>query len=523
MSKRKTLFFVMVASVIIQLCGGYKSPSLMLEDSPIAFSKKNQFGREEKRDDHVYDLDTESKYIDETPDSYEALADARFNQDFRSSAADSAGRILPQTALIENDTVTTNRSFSDSNENNDSFQEATSIYSAGTHEGGVYSHSVSLSATISQKTSGWWFLEQKYIDKDFYSFDMVSVGTLTIDLTEVPSTCDYDLRVYKLSNSVETSYTELDFNNPNHIFAQSKSGEIGDNEHIEIANALPGTYYIVVYSYQDTYFDNDNPYNLTVRELVNTTTRPNTSYSISQGRASGDLFALWKSDYAPLGIDTFSVTNENARVAYNNYSSYPMIRHLADKYTNGVNCNYAVLYVWDVNVRTYLHSYFYALLQSLNSQFFDPYGNEVDVNEDEKKIFSIVWNSAGVALASGPIGWALGAISLAMSIYSLVDSCIENKFVITKRQFRDYLINIVSALETGTGSNNNEVVMIKFQYRFYTENGTRYLDWSPVYDPSNGNRYNENTINYQIPGSGMDGTVRSFASASQINMFLGGC
>ena len=110
-----------------------------------------------------------------------------------------------------------------------------------------------------------------------------------------------------------------------------------------------------------------------------------------------------------------------------------------------------------------------------------------------------------------------------MSFYSLVKSCNKKHFLITKRQFRDYLINIVAALEVGTGSNNNEVVMVKFQYRSYVENGVRYLDWSPILDLSNGNRYNKDRINWQIDGSGIDGTVRGFATQSDIDIFLGLC
>ena len=321
--------------------------------------RRNLISCQEKTDDYVYELDSGNKYSDHKSDDFETSNYAEQSRNYYSVSEDSNGNVLSETSNTNQESIST-VAFNDQKENNDSFAEASAIYKAGTDVNGVYWHSVTVHATISQKSEGWLW-KKYYIDKDFYSFDMVSVGTLTIDLTQVPSNCDYDLRVYKLSNTGATSYEELDFNNPTHIYAQSKAGGVGQNEHIQITNATPGTFYIVVYSYQDNYFDNDNPYKLVVQEQVNTQ-RANTFYTISSGRSSGQKFALWKSDYNPLGISAFSTTNDNARIAFSNYDKYPMIRHLSDKYTNGTNCNYVVMYVWDLEVRRSLHSFYSALL-----------------------------------------------------------------------------------------------------------------------------------------------------------------
>ncbi len=528
MKKKRKFIFAMAAACILQSCISpiQKAPVAELEETqPV---RRNLIRRQGKTDDFYYELDSENKYADHSSDDFETSNYAEQSKDYYSISEDSNGSVLSETLNTDQKPINT-FAFNDQKENNDSFAEASAIYKAGTDVGGVYWHSVTVHATISQKSEGWLW-KNYYIDKDFYSFDMVSVGTLTIDLTEIPSNCDYDLRVYKLSNSTSTSYEELDFNNPSHIYAQSKSGGVGQNEHIQITNATPGTFYIVVYSYQDNYFDNDSPYKLVVQEQVNAQ-RANTSYTISSGRSSGQKFALWKSDFDPLGINAFSTTNENARVPFSNYDKYPMIKHLSDKYTNGTNCNYAVMYVWDLETRRYLHSYFNAMLQSLNGKFFDGYGNEINHDEDKEETFDIVFNSIGVAVSVASVvgcfipvvGWITSGISLPMSIYSLVKSCTKSHFVITKRQLRDYLINIVAALEVGTGSNSNEVVMVKFQYRSYVEKGVRYLDWSPILDLSNGNRYNKDSISWQIDGSGIDGTVRGFATQSDIDIFLGLC
>ncbi len=528
MKKKRAFVFAMGVACILQSCVNPIQRASVVEFDEIWSVRNNLISCSAKTDDYYYELDSENKYFNENSDDFETLNHAEQSENYYCVSEDSTGEILSETSNAGRDFINT-ASFDDQKENNDSFAEASAIYKAGTDVGGVYWHSVTVRATISQKSQGWLF-KKYYIDKDFYSFDMVSVGTLTIDLTEIPSDCDYDLRVYKLSNSVSTSYEELDFNNPNHIYAQSKSGGVGQNEHIEITDATPGTFYIVVYSYQDNYYDDNNPYKLVVQEQVNTK-RTNTKYFINSGRSAGQKFALWKSDYDPLGIPAFSTDDENARIAFSNYDKYPMIRHLSDKYTNGTNCNYAVMYVWDVETRRYLHSLFNAMLQSLNGKFFDGYGNEINHKEEAEETFDIVYNSVGVAVAVAGLvgnfipvlGWAASTISFAMSIFSLVRSCTKSHFIITKRQFRDYLINIVSALEVGTGSNSDEVVMVKFQYRSYVENGTRYLDWSPILDVSNGNRYNDDTITWQIDGSGIDGTVRGFSTKTEIDMFLGLC
>ena len=529
MKKRKMFVFIIATACILQSCTTPTRKTSVFKFGETQSVRRNLFRDQGKTDDYHYELDLDNKYTGRNSDDFETLHLAEQSENYHSLSKDRDGKVVSETFNETSQELVNVAAFNDQKENNDSFAQASAIYKAGTDAGGVYWHSVTVRATISQKTEGWLW-KKNYIDKDFYSFDMVSVGTLTIDLTEIPSKCDYDLRVYKLSNTASTSYEEIDFNNPNDIYTQSKSGGVGQNEHIQIKDATPGTFYIVVYSYQDNYFDNDNPYKLVVQEQVNTQ-RSNTLYSISRGRSSGQKFALWKSDYDPLGIDAFSNTNENARIAFSNYDKFPMIRHLSDKYTNGVNCNYLVMYVWDLDTRRYLYSYFNAILQSLNGKFFDGYGNEINFDENKEETFDIVYNSVGVAVSVASVvgcvfpvvGWVASAISLPMSIYSLVKSCTKNHFVVTKRQFRDYLINIVSALEVGTGSNNNEVVMVKFQYRSYVENGIRYLDWSPILDLSNGNRYNEDIINWQIDGSGMDGTVRGITNKTDIDMFMGLC
>ena len=499
----------------------------------MSFSRKRKVGssNNEKNDEYTYRLDSEKVYSNSDADDFESSKNGFKSPDYFYSAKDENGNDIetPIDGLFCETNAIALALEDDSFENNDSFADATSLYDAGSDANGIYWHSASVYATISQKKKGWGLWEQKYIDKDFYSFDMVSKGTLTIGLTQVPNGCDYDIRLYKLTNSLSTSYSELDFNNSSHILTKSDSNVLGGDEHIQLRNAMPGTYYIVAYSYLDKYYDDNNSYKLEVQEQVNIDVR-SSSYSISSGRNSGDLFAIWQSDFMPLGINAVGF-DTSARQSYSNYDCYPMIRHLADRYTSGNNCNYLILYVWDIDVRSLLYSYFQAILQSLNDKFFDSYGNEVSINEDEEKTFNIVWNSTELAVSiAGLFGKfvpVIGNIStyvgIVMSVIDLIKAINPENLIITKRQFRDYLINIISALEVGVGTSDKEVIMIKFQYRFYTENGHRYIDWSPTYDGSQGNKYSGDTIKWQVNGSGMDGKVKSFSTKQQIDVFLGVC
>ena len=137
-----------------------------------------------------------------------------------------------------------NSSFVDSREDNDSFENASSVYDVGYWESGIYWHSTWLDATISQKTKGilWW--QEKYTDKDFYSFDACTVGTLTVRLSNIPPNCDYDIRAYRLDDSTSANASSLDFDNYISISQNSSN----NNETI-VLSVRPGNYYFCVYSY----------------------------------------------------------------------------------------------------------------------------------------------------------------------------------------------------------------------------------------------------------------------------------
>ncbi len=364
------------------------------------------------------------------------------------------------------------------------------MYSVGTDEAGVYKHWAWCQATISQKKEGFWLWEKTYIDKDFYSFDMVSTGTLTVTLENIPTNCDYDLRLYRLEDSPIANVKTMNFQN--HIAKSSAAGN--QNEKIEVS-AKPGTYYACVYSYEDRTYDNDNPYKITFEEAIDTA-RAGSHYSISEGRNNGDLGAIWISDYAPLGITPSTIyrdyNNKMCRQTYSNYDDYPYIRHLADKYSDWKDMTYAILYVWDVETRAAIYATLKCLLKTI-----DGYGDWEDSQEREMSIF-------------------LNETSLCVSVAGLA-SCYEtsNPFSTSKGRFRDYLISMISAFEIGMGSNDKEVVMMRFKYHFGRSN-MRYVEWLPMYDVGEGTRYNSDAISFQTKGSGIDGRVFGFKNETDV-------
>ncbi len=384
-----------------------------------------------------------------------------------------------------------------------------------------------LDATISQKTSGWWLWEKTYIDKDFYSFDSCTYGTITVTMTNVPENCDYDIRAYKLEDGPNAKASNLDFYQ---YIAISENG-MGEDEKI-VLSATPGTYYFCVYSFQDKTFDNDNPYHLKFEQQVNDSTRENVRYWISNGKAKGDLGAIWVSDYKPLGYTPVTLSNSNAVVDLTNYDDYPFIRHLADKYTNGNYINYAVIYVWDLPTR--------ACISAVAQQLVELVESQTDWNDDQSKAINIGMSTAGLVLTiagivvgtasaiitGGMAGAALTAagilineisLPVAMSSFAMSFSS-KAPYLATKKDLLAYLVSVQQTFSVGKGSSADETKILRYRYRFNKDNHA--LNWSPYYSASDYNFYNDNYISFQINHSGINGTIRGFQSESDIRTYL---
>ena len=487
-----------------------------------------------KDQSYQYVLDAAATFKYNLSDSYEYKGD--LSDRIGSSSYDENGNLIQETAsqpfhAIDNGSQTISTlAFEDSLESNDDFASASAIYKAGTDKGGISWHSVWLDATINQKKSGWWLWEKTYIDKDFYSFDAVSQGTLTIDLTNVPSNCDYDIRVFRLGNFSNTSYKNLDFNDSKYLVGTGYAGT-GQSEHV-VVKCVPTTYYIVVYSHNDETYDDEHPYHLKVTESVDSSVS-GSFYDIAQGRKNGDRGAIWISDFDPIGITPITISNDSARQHIPNYYEYPMINHLGSMYGENSDINYAVVYVWDLETRAAI----YGVVSEMINQIYT-----LDWEDNSSQAVSVGLSAAGLAVTVAGIGVGLvslaltgpaaataaallnlvslklNAASIVLSLASLVASFTMGPSINTnKLNLINYLINLKAAFEIGIGSNNNEIIMMKFRYHFEDSD---YLNWSPLYRSSDTNRYNQSSISYQIQGSPIDGKVHGFNNQDQLNRFL---
>ncbi len=475
-----------------------------------------------KEDDYEYPFDAENKFKGES-DRYET----------RSPLNDSEAEIFDiyedgrreKVNSASNSGIETYSSTDDKYENNDTFENATIVYKVNNSIGMVENTS-SLSGTISQKTSGWGPWKKTYIDKDFYCYDAVVIGTLEVTLTNIPSGCDYDLRLYRLSNGLNTSYEELSFDS--YVKISNKGGN--SDEHLSL-NVTPGTFYVCVYAFQDATWDNDHSYTLTF-EQVEDDSSANRYYNITEGRKKGDLCAIWTSGYKPLGITPTTLSNSNAQVNFDNYNKYPFIHNFYDVY-HDQDITYQKIYVWDLTLRIAIYTVLNEILNSVE---------EYDAWKDEKQqTFNIAIDSTGLGLTIGgiavskltklalktAIASALGVVGIVIDVASVIVSLVSliscyvmtSPFDIKKSQLREYLINAKAALEVGRGTSDQEVVVLTYRYHF-GKSGKHFIDYSPVYKANESNLYNRTYIDKLDDGSRFTGTIEGMSDYGEIMEYI---
>lgn len=474
-----------------------------------------------KEDNYDYPFDAESRFKGES-DRYETRSPLNDSEAEIFDIYEDGRREKVNGMSVPG--IVTYSSTDDKYENNDTFENATVVYKVNNSIGMVENTS-SLSGTISQKTNGWGPWKKTYIDKDFYCYDVVVTGTLEVTLTNIPSGCDYDLRLYRLSNDLNTSYEELSFDS--FLSVSNKGGN--SDEHL-LLNVTPGTFYASVYAFQDATWDNDHSYTLTF-EQVEDDSGVNRFYNITEGRKKGDLCAIWTSGYKPLGITPTTLSDSNAQVDFDNYNKYPFIHNFYDAY-HDQDITYQKIYVWDLTLRIAIYTVLNEILNSVQ---------EYDAWKDEKQQkFNAISSKAGlelsiagfkisilaevltgvVATALGAIGLGVAALSLVVSLASFI-SCLvmTSPFDIKKSQLREYLINAKAALEVGHGTSDQEVVVLTYRYHF-GKNGKHFIDYSPVYKANESNLYNSTFIDKSDDGSRFTGTIVGMSDYDEIMGYI---
>ena len=480
-----------------------------------SLSKKDREGKTGV-DNYKYFLDTEGEFVGKNDDEFE-YGEGKAKVTF----ADGQSEYVEVNNLnLRSGIATYSNGGNDSYENNDDFPNASLLRRASAgHLPGQGFVSMEVHGTINQKKSGWF---SKYVDKDFYAYDVTCAGNLLITLS-VPQNLDLDLRLYKLSNTLDTSYEELDFNETYGLLGTSNKGQ-GVTESLSV-NCFPGTFYIVVYSFNDKTYSDTDKYTLTIVEEANLS-----SYSIPEAMNKGDLGAIWVSDYSPAGINPATTLNPDENyLKLSNISEYPLLDSISSIYDGANSLTYAVVYVWDNYLREILWGYYEALLQSFLKTYCDEFNNIIEPAsklENTSLILNGVeaglsWAAVGPTFVSVlPLGFvskAAGFISAALTAGAVIthfinsiikEYCELTTFKSSLSQIKDFLTGITAALETTENNKNNEIVMIKFGYRFVMEKEGTYLDWSPLYVPGQQNLFRNTYISRTRSDSPFTGTIK---------------
>lgn len=134
---------------------------------------------------------------------------------------------------------------------------------------------------------------------------------------------------------------------------------------------------------------------------------------------------------------------------------------------------------------------------------------------------SLIVTAGTAAAVLAELGIVINAAALPMSLASFA-MCFQSNsnFISSKKDLLPYLISVQQTFSVGKGSNNNEVKMMRYRYRFERESNDLYLNWSPFYVASDYNFYNNDYMTYQNENSGIDGLVKGFRSYDEIKSIL---
>lgn len=127
-------------------------------------------------------------------------------------------------------------------------------------------------------------------DVDYFSFSVSNGQVINVNFADIPSGCDYDIKLY---NSSQTE-----------VGSSTKGGN--SNEYIKHTASSSGTYYVKVYSYSGS--STSYSYALCVMKGDITTSNTNSSYNRNNAKWYAETYAAWPgnpsfTNYASSGGD----------------------------------------------------------------------------------------------------------------------------------------------------------------------------------------------------------------------------
>jgi hypothetical protein len=302
-------------------------------------------------------------------------------------------------------------------ENNDDFASANEIgsynYTFSSYSGGrtPSSYSKSMYGSIAQKS-----------DEDFYKFTVYGKANVTIQLTDIPDQCDYDIKLFAHGNNrynASEAFKEID----------GSYASYNDNERIQ-KQLYPNTYYVKVYSY-DGY--GSPRYKISV----------NVSYqrkneSISDLKSKGAQGALWLSDYDPYGIKP-SISDSRIPIPESEYSNPSIPFSFRDR-----SFKHAEVFVFGEPFKQFI--------LSMVNTVYDNVLNEInDLEEFEIKMQKTELAESVVYTIVGLFGAVGGAVSLGQWANQFLHNfaallCPPENMIVTKTNYLGYLNGLRNAL-----------------------------------------------------------------------------
>lgn len=393
----------------------------------------------------------------------------------------------------------------DQYENNDSIAKARIISPAydGTYEPSSYS--TSLEATL-HRNEWLWGLIKREVDVDYYEFRVFGKADLNVELTNIPSGCDYDLELLEHDNSKYAGEEDV-------ISVASSRKASNRPEHISKL-VFPGVYYIKIYSYNDS-FDAQERYCLSLyvnykSEDINI---PDLKYSKGVGAA------LWVSDYDPFNIQAFTSSGKS-EVGYFTSNEY----YFSDKFANPMfqyirgngKVLHASLYVWDLELRKQLYEIVRGSIDLLNTQ--------IGRKEKVKAGFNITSEVVnGISLVTGlamtfiPVTIVTAPVSLAINIVSsigpvllecLFETIMPGSKIEEAKDYLTYLQVLAAGLECNSSTSDHEAIKIDSLYEIKEESmpGIVHMNYDIDFTPTIQDKYLYD-----------DNVIPSFSSKARFN------
>ena len=278
-------------------------------------------------------------------------------------------------------------------------------------------------------------------DVDWYKFTLWGKADISIDLTNIPEECDYDLELYRRGTT--------------RVGRSARGSNYDENISMRL---YPGVYFIKVFSY-DGY--GSPKYNLSfsgnyVREDAN----------IAEMTAKGAKGALWLADYDPFDIKpTTNFLNANCVGTTYHHKAWTRTSVTEDTYTTTYNPEFpyvmgraykqAELFVWDDSLKSSLASLFATLYTQSVAKDTNAKNlrMQAEVNENVGKACFNVLKNGAVAVISIEVpivGWIALGVDFLVELFSAIfpkGNSFENYNTLT-----NYIENIWIALTCSEGN-----------------------------------------------------------------------